>query len=387
MRLAVQTYTIRHEMKDDIHAALFKLKSLGVEAIELARVPFNYAIAQVVKETGLRVESIQVKFHLLKRHFAHFVRFCKEVDCAIVVVSVLPIPAILGGSKAIARFARQLDELAKRYEEEGISLAFHHHAFEFQTIRGKTQIYVIDGSHEFIREVRLGHLLDKKIRRRSRGVHPVDRRSPDRSAFARFEEIRTTYLRYPSAATASSIFRRCFKPCRKAFATAPLNKTPFIPTTASPKASNTFNHSFPLEEPMEASKMKRHEPYLFAWGDVFGGGAQALIGVIYLIYLTDVIGISPALAGAAILISKVWDAVTDPVMGVISDNTRTKIGRRRPFILAGGAVLIGFVRLALVPDRRLGQRRESGVRDRDVRSSTAPSRRSSAFRIVRCRRS
>jgi Na+/melibiose symporter-like transporter len=100
---------------------------------------------------------------------------------------------------------------------------------------------------------------------------------------------------------------------------------------------------------METSKMKRHEPYLFAWGDVFGGGAQALIGVIYLIYLTDVIGISPALAGAAILISKVWDAVTDPVMGVISDNTRTKIGRRRPFILAGGAVLLASFALLWFP--------------------------------------
>ncbi len=53
------------------------------------------------------------------------------------------------------------------------------------------------------------------------------------------------------------------------------------------------------------SGMKRHEPILFAWGDVFGGGAQALISVIYLIFLTDVIGIPPAIAGAAILVSKV----------------------------------------------------------------------------------
>jgi Na+/melibiose symporter-like transporter len=40
---------------------------------------------------------------------------------------------------------------------------------------------------------------------------------------------------------------------------------------------------------MSASR-KRHEPVLFAWGDVFGGGAQALVSVIYLIFLTDVIG-------------------------------------------------------------------------------------------------
>jgi GPH family glycoside/pentoside/hexuronide:cation symporter/oligogalacturonide transporter len=97
------------------------------------------------------------------------------------------------------------------------------------------------------------------------------------------------------------------------------------------------------------SSMKRHEPVLFAWGDVFGGGAQALISVIYLVFLTDIIGIPPAIAGAAILISKVWDAVTDPIMGVISDNTRTRFGRRRPYILGGGMVLVGAFALMWFP--------------------------------------
>ena len=87
-------------------------------------------------------------------------------------------------------------------------------------------------------------------------------------------------------------------------------------------------------------QMKKGEKLLFASGDFFGGGAQALISVLYLIFLTDVIGINPAWAALAILISKIWDAVSDPLMGVISDNARTPFGRRRPFIFLGGLLII-----------------------------------------------
>jgi glycoside/pentoside/hexuronide:cation symporter, GPH family len=48
------------------------------------------------------------------------------------------------------------------------------------------------------------------------------------------------------------------------------------------------------------------------------------------------LAVNPALVSVAIFIPRLWDAFTDPVMGSISDNTRTRFGRRRPFILAGG---------------------------------------------------
>lgn len=94
---------------------------------------------------------------------------------------------------------------------------------------------------------------------------------------------------------------------------------------------------------METTKMKQSEKWIFAWGDFFGGGAQSLIGVLYLIFLTDIIGINPALAAGIIMIAKFWDAICDPLMGIITDNARTKMGRRRPFILFGSIlVLIGM---------------------------------------------
>ncbi|MDO5494878.1 MAG: MFS transporter [bacterium] len=86
--------------------------------------------------------------------------------------------------------------------------------------------------------------------------------------------------------------------------------------------------------------MTRTERVFFAAGDIFGGGGAALISVLYLFYLTDVVGIPPGWAGFAVLIPKVWDAINDPLMGLLSDNTRTRWGRRRPFIALGSVLLI-----------------------------------------------
>lgn len=87
-------------------------------------------------------------------------------------------------------------------------------------------------------------------------------------------------------------------------------------------------------------QMRASERVIFAAGDIFGGGGAALISVLYLFFLTDIIGLPPASAGLALLIPKIWDAINDPLMGALSDNARTRWGRRRPFIALGGALLV-----------------------------------------------
>lgn len=72
--------------------------------------------------------------------------------------------------------------------------------------------------------------------------------------------------------------------------------------------------------------------------------------ILVLRYLTDFAGIGAGLAGSIIGLAKIYDAFTDPIMGVISDNTKSKIGRRRPYLLAGGALLtIAFLLIFNVP--------------------------------------
>lgn len=60
------------------------------------------------------------------------------------------------------------------------------------------------------------------------------------------------------------------------------------------------------------------------------------------IILTLALGVSPALVGLLGLFPRIFDAITDPLVGFISDNTRSRWGRRRPFIFVG-AIFTGIV--------------------------------------------
>ena len=78
----------------------------------------------------------------------------------------------------------------------------------------------------------------------------------------------------------------------------------------------------------------------FGIGDLGGNLFFTAMGFYSLVYLTDTVQLGAALAGAAILIGKFWDAVTDPMAGFLSDRTRTRWGRRRPYFLFGALPLL-----------------------------------------------
>lgn len=84
--------------------------------------------------------------------------------------------------------------------------------------------------------------------------------------------------------------------------------------------------------------------------------AVQLFTQIYLLkYYTEVVGLSASLAGIALSISVLWDAVSDPLMGRISDHSITKYGRRRPYIFLGGILLSLAVLLLFSPPTLLTQ--------------------------------
>lgn len=77
----------------------------------------------------------------------------------------------------------------------------------------------------------------------------------------------------------------------------------------------------------------------YATGNV---GLQMLIAAMnfmLMIFYTDVALVAPAVAGAALLVGKVWDTVNDPLFGWMTDRTRSRLGRHRVYLIYGAAPL------------------------------------------------
>jgi GPH family glycoside/pentoside/hexuronide:cation symporter len=52
-----------------------------------------------------------------------------------------------------------------------------------------------------------------------------------------------------------------------------------------------------------------------------------------------ILGLSPAVIGTVLMLMRLWDAITDPIMGYVSDNSKSKFGRRKPFLFVGSILM------------------------------------------------
>lgn len=86
--------------------------------------------------------------------------------------------------------------------------------------------------------------------------------------------------------------------------------------------------------------------------------ALAVVGIPVYVHIpkfyTDVVGVNIALVGSVLLFIRVFDAFTDPVLGIISDRTQSRMGRRRPFIAFGGILLALAMLFLFVPPALTG---------------------------------
>lgn len=73
----------------------------------------------------------------------------------------------------------------------------------------------------------------------------------------------------------------------------------------------------------------------YCYTNIFIGGAGYIISMYFSIFLTKVVGLDIRYAGFITMIAVIWDGVNDPIMGIITDRTRSKYGRHRAYIKWG----------------------------------------------------
>lgn len=93
--------------------------------------------------------------------------------------------------------------------------------------------------------------------------------------------------------------------------------------------------------PGPTAPLTRRTKFFYGLGDWGTSASSTARNLFWFYFLISVVGINPALAGTVALVSKLWDGINDPLVGMLSDRLNTRWGRRRPLLLFS-AVPFGF---------------------------------------------
>ena len=145
MKFGVQTFTIRKAQKKNIRSSYLPLINLGIKSFEVARIDFNrknaIEIKSLVDEFGIEISAAQVKPKYVFGDVDGIVEFCNITGCKNVVISQLPFDCVLGKEEKFYSFIALLDKQFEIYEKHGITLAYHHHNWEYIKLsNGKTRM-------------------------------------------------------------------------------------------------------------------------------------------------------------------------------------------------------------------------------------------------------
>lgn len=105
-----------------------------------------------------------------------------------------------------------------------------------------------------------------------------------------------------------------------------------------------------MVEPLNEGRLSTRTKLVYGVGDVGNAMVNSAIQFFLLVFYTDGALIGPALAGTALLVGKIYDAINDPVFGWISDRTTSRFGKRRVYMIFGALPLaVSIVLLWRVP--------------------------------------
>jgi sugar phosphate isomerase/epimerase len=138
-QIALQLYTVRELMADDLAGTLRAVATAGYRAVELAGLPETEpgALASVLEDAGLRVVASHEGIERLREDVVAVADRLAAVGCPRMIVPWMP-EEDRRTSDDVRRFAAELGAFARQLASRGIRLGYHNHAFEFAPLDGTT---------------------------------------------------------------------------------------------------------------------------------------------------------------------------------------------------------------------------------------------------------
>ncbi len=129
-----------------------------------------------------------------------------------------------------------------------------------------------------------------------------------------------------------------------------------IQTSTNSNVDVVQMNEIPTEKRFEIKdeKISLKEKVFYGIGAFMDGGGVAMMSCVMVAYMTKQLGIALQTATLIFMLAKLWDAITDPIMAFITDNTRSKYGRRRPYLFWGGISLFLCIFLVFLPIKDFG---------------------------------
>ena len=145
MDFGLQTFTVRKAQRKSIRSAYLPLIEMGIKSFEVARIDFTkknaYELRALIDEFGIEITSVQVKPKYVFKSPDKIIEFCKITNCKNVVISMLPFKCSLGAEDRFYSFINSLDKQYDLYSQSGITLAYHHHNWEYVRLsNGKSRM-------------------------------------------------------------------------------------------------------------------------------------------------------------------------------------------------------------------------------------------------------
>jgi glycoside/pentoside/hexuronide:cation symporter, GPH family len=105
-----------------------------------------------------------------------------------------------------------------------------------------------------------------------------------------------------------------------------------------------------LNAPSPTEKLNLSTKLAYGAGDLGTAITANILAIFQLIFFTNVAGIPAGIAGSVLMVGKIWDAINDPIVGVLSDRTQSRWGRRYPWVIIGAIPFgITFFLMWVVP--------------------------------------